>query len=111
MNISQQKKNRLVRNLPVAKFYYQGSHSHPVRRTVLLLKDRTNREALVGYELREGRVVRDLNDAPIKSFLRDEISNYGDYCRLKASVATQNKSDDESTLVRSRLSDLVEEGV
>jgi hypothetical protein len=28
-----------VARLPVAKFYYQGNHTHPVRRTVLIIED------------------------------------------------------------------------
>lgn len=63
----------VVRNLPVAKFRYRGSHSKPVRRTVVLTK--ITRTQLTGYEVREGNEVRDLENAQIKSFTRDEIQN------------------------------------
>ena len=56
----------VVRNQPVARFYYQGNHSHPVRRTVLVTETTSN--LIKGYELREGATVRELAKAPIKSY-------------------------------------------
>lgn len=70
----------IVRNQPIAKFRYRGSHSKPVRRTVLLTE--INRGTFTGYEVRDGNTVRDLGKAPIKSFSRDEIQ---DLVRLSVS--------------------------
>lgn len=47
-----------VTKLPVAKFYYQGNHSHPVRRTVLIVEE--TKDQFKGYEIREGRTTRAL---------------------------------------------------
>jgi hypothetical protein len=60
------------RALPVARFYYQGSHSHPVRRTILVIE--STPRLLRGYELREGSYVRQFRDAPIKSYRKDYIA-------------------------------------
>jgi hypothetical protein len=62
----------VTRNQPVARFYYQGSHSHPVRRTILVIESTPT--LLTGYELREGSVVREFRNAPIKSFRRESIA-------------------------------------
>jgi DNA polymerase IIIc chi subunit len=59
---------------PIAKFYYKGSHSHPIRRTVLVLI--SNKESFTGFELREGSIVRKLSKAPIKAYARDKIATY-----------------------------------
>ena len=65
--------NDLVRNLPVAKFYYKGqSHSHPVRRTVLVCD--STRTHITGYEIREGNITRTVDDAPVKTYLRTRIA-------------------------------------
>lgn len=63
-----------IKSMPVAKFYYKGSHSHPIRRTILIIE--TTKDIIRGYELREGHTVRKLKDAPIKSFRRKKIPNY-----------------------------------
>jgi len=59
---------------PIAKFYYKGNHSHPIRRTVLVLK--SNKENFTGFELREGCVVRKLANSPIKTYSRNQIATY-----------------------------------
>lgn len=46
----------VVSNLPVARFWYKGNHSHPVRRTVLITQQ--DSESITGYELREGSKTR-----------------------------------------------------
>lgn len=71
----------IVTDRPAAKFYYQGrSHTHPVRRTVLIIEDLP--EIFVGYEIREGNVVRTAAKAPVKSYRKDKIAKEGDYSRL-----------------------------
>ena len=61
-----------VRNRPVAKFFYKGTHSHPVRRTVLIIENMPN--YIRGYELREGSETRSLKDAPIKTYRKSRIA-------------------------------------
>ncbi len=100
----------IVEKDPVAKFYYKGSsHSHPVRRTILIIEDRPS--LLIGYELRDGRETRTLDVAPVKSFRKDRIAKYGDYDRLRRSLATYNKKATESTLKRLKLLELLTNGV
>lgn len=55
-----------------AKFWYKGSHSHPVRRTVLI-KSMDNR-VIEGYELREGNKVRQPSKASLKKYCRSKIA-------------------------------------
>jgi len=104
------KEYELVRNQPVAKFYYQGSHSHPVRRTVLLIKNKTNGNLLVGYELREGKTIRNLKNAPIKSYRKSDVPVFGDYSRLRDSKSNQTRKKGETTLVRTNLLGLIRTG-
>jgi hypothetical protein len=98
-----------VKTQPVARFYYQGSHSHPVRRTVLIVNETDT--VITGYELREGRNIRTYADAVIRSYRKNRIANYGDYSRLRKNRRNYNKNDSESTLVRTDLLDLVKTGV
>ncbi len=90
---------KLVNERPVAKFFYKGNHTHPVRRTVLVTKE--SRDCITGYELREGKTVRTGSKAPLKSYNKKDIATYGDYSRL-----TQN-----AKFNRMNLLDLVNEGV
>ena len=91
----------LVRNLPVAKFYYKGTHSHPVRRTVLIFE--SDRNYITGYELREGHTTRDVDNAPIKTYSRSKIATRKD-CRNDSVVRRVGKRRlNESTLVRTSL--------
>lgn len=104
--MSKRKTYKLVSQRPAAKFYYQGSHSHPVRRTVLVIENRPN--VIVGYELREGNETRTGAKAPIKSYRKSEIARYGDYSRIRT---PKNKRRTQSTLARSNLLSLLQEGV
>ena len=90
----------VVPNKPVARFFYQGSHTHPVRRTVLVIEDKE--DVLVGYEFREGDVVRDITEARkcVKSYRKDRIARYGDYARLRQTSSGFMHPPTESTLVR-----------
>ena len=55
------------------KFYYRGSHSHPVKRTVLIVEETP--EIIQGYEIREGNTVRaGTKYSPIKSYRKDKIA-------------------------------------
>ena len=64
----------ILRNRPVANFRYKGSHSKPIRRSVVLTDIR--RDVVTGYEIREGNTTCDLSTAPIKSFCRDKIVDF-----------------------------------
>lgn len=98
-----------MNNQLVARFYYKGTHSHPVRRTVVVLEENNN--VITGYELREGKIIRNLFDSPVKSYRKNKISKYGDYCRLKMNNKNYKMNDGESTLQRESLYELVNNGV
>lgn len=100
----------LVANKPVARFYYKGKHSHPVRRTVLIIEDREN--MLVGYEVREGDTVRTVPETlgNVKSYRKDRIPKWGDYSRLRMSSKTFLKDPESSTLERQPITAMFTEG-
>lgn len=100
----------VVRNMPVAEFYYPGTHSGPVRRKVLIT-ERTSK-IIRGYELREGSTVRAFRDAPVKSYSKSKISRICDLDKRRVLYKTtpQNQRE-QSTLVQRPLIDLVKEGV
>lgn len=63
----------LIRNLPVWKFFYKGTHSKPVRTTLAVTEVRG--DVVKGYVLRRGNsVCGRLQDAPIKSFKKSDIA-------------------------------------
>lgn len=104
-----QQQYEIVKETPVAKFYYQGqSHTHPVRRTILVVEE--HQDKLVGYELREGKEVRKGENAPIKTFRKDRIARYGDYSRLRMNRRNYARLATDSTLNRSDLLDLIATG-
>jgi hypothetical protein len=95
----------IVKTNPVARFFYRGqSHSHPVRRTVMIIS--TDKEHITGYEIREGETVRVVNEAPVKTFRKDRIPNWGDYWRLRR----YGKPAEVSTLKRCSLRNLEKRG-
>lgn len=93
-----------VKNLPVAKFYYKGNHSHPIRRTVVITESRAR--YFRGYEVREGSVVRDLKDAPIKSYNKKKIATQKELGRCKH----RNPGPEVTTLTRACLFELLTAG-
>jgi hypothetical protein len=97
-------KYNLVDNVPVARFYYKGNHTHPVRRTVLITE--STRDYVKGYELREGNVVRLASKAPIKTYNRNKIAK-----GVNLRTSNQKLISNKSTLVRRPLMDLIESGV
>lgn len=97
-----------VRNLPVARFYYQGpGHSHPVQRTVVIIE--VTRTKITGYEIRDGSTVRALKNAKIKSFRRDKIAKIKQ-CGTRFRRRTPEKNLSNTTLKRSNWLDLVLNG-
>lgn len=95
----------LVKALPVARFYYQGTHSHPVRRTVLITESKPT--YLRGYELREGSTVRTMRQAPVKTYSKKKIAKESD---LGANKHRQ-PGPEVTTLRRGKLLDLITAGV
>jgi hypothetical protein len=89
----------------VARFYYKGSHTHPVRRTVLVTAH--NRSKIIGYEVREGNIVREAAKAPIKSYSRYKIAKGAD---LRKDNPLRTLTPESSTLIRKPLIDIIEVG-
>lgn len=110
------KKNKKVYDLvskkPVAKFFYQGSHSHPIRRTVLVIEDTPTK--IIGYEFRCGNDVlsisRALEEKSVKTYRKDRISKWGDYSRLRMTSRTFLKDPDKTTLERFSILAMFTEG-
>lgn len=98
---------KFVKRLPVARFFYKGNHTHPVRRTVLIIESKGN--VFTGYELREGSIQREFVNAPIKSYNRNEVARVGDLDRRRR--LRKQKSLKSSTLIRTDLNDLIRNGV
>ena len=63
--------SNIIRNKPVAKFWYKGSHSKPVRRTLVITE--LTRDTISGYEVREGRETRMLESSNFKTFTREKM--------------------------------------
>jgi hypothetical protein len=100
------KDHKFLNTRPVARFYYKGNHSHPVRRTVILID--VSDQLVTGYELREGMTVRDFRDAPIKSFRKDRIATMG---QLDKRWIIVNKTNiNKTTLRRYPLNDYLRSG-
>ncbi len=99
----------LIKTDPVAKFYYKGSHSHPVRRTILILE--ITPKVITGYEIREGKTLRNFNKAKIKSYSRSKIAKFGDYSRLKMNKQFAKKPNKATTLTRLSYQELLQTGL
>ena len=99
-------KRKIVSNLPVARFWYKGTHTHPVRRTVLVTSQ--NENTITGYELREGNTVRPESVAPVKTYTRNKIARTHS---LRLDNPLRNTKKNRSTLVRRSLSDLAKTGI
>lgn len=85
----------LIRNLPVWKFFYKGTHSKPVRTTLAVTEVRG--DVVKGYVLRRGNTVcARLQDAPIKSFKKSGIALI--------------KGSNKTTLSKHTLTDLIVNG-
>jgi hypothetical protein len=98
----------IVRNQPVAEFYYKGdSHSHPVRRKVLIHS--ITSKLITGYEIREGNEVRSFKSAPIKSYRRDRIARV-EQCGRRLKARTPKNQLKKTTFRRTSLLDLVKSG-
>ena len=99
-------KYTIVSELPVARFWYKGNHSHPVRRTILVTT--SDKESITGYELREGSKIRPAKYAPVKTFARAKIAKTSN---LRIDNPLRKNRQTKSTLVRKPLIDLIESGI
>jgi len=80
----------LVRNLPIWKFYYKGSHSKPVRTTIAVVSNTP--KVVTGYVLRRGNdVATSLNRSKIQSFKKCAITT--NPRTKKASLTKQSLTD------------------
>ena len=99
-------KYAIVKTMPVAKLYYKGNHTHPVRRTVLVIE--SNKNYIRGYELREGNEIRSAEKAPIKTYSRAKIAKG---MSLRKENPVRKLSPQKSTLVRKNLLDIIAKGI
>lgn len=96
---------KLIRNLPVWKFFYKGSHSKPIRTTLAVVSNTPN--VVTGYVLRRGNeVCNRLQDAKIQSFKKSEIACLGQVC----SSSRKSKNANKTTLTKHSIVDLVAAG-
>lgn len=96
---------KLVRNLPVWKFFYKGSHSKPIRTTIAVVQNNSN--VVTGYVLRRGNeVCARLQDAKIQSFKKSEIACLGQVC----STSKKSKNANKTTLTKHSIVDLIATG-
>ena len=104
------KNYNIVGKNPVAKFFYKGaSHTHPVRRTVIMTESKP--AYFKGYELREGHTVRELGKAPIKTFSKNRIAKISDLDnRRKLRKVSKKDELNNSTLIRENLTALINKG-
>ena len=98
-------KYEIVRNMQVARFWYKGNHTHPVRRTVLVVEQ--TRDFIRGYELREGRNIRTASKAPVKTYRRERIARGAS---LRVDSPIRKLYPKKSTLVRKTLLDVIASG-
>lgn len=96
---------KILKRRPVAKFYYKGHHSHPVRRTVLLVRNTST--YLFGFEIRAGNETFSLKTASIKRYNKSKIAKVGDYCRIKEKKKYQDTSATQTTLERLELLEVI----
>lgn len=102
-------KYEFFKKRPVARFFYQGTHTHPVRRTIILINQTP--DIIAGYEVREGSVTRNVKDAPVKSYRKDliaKVKQIDTRCSLRKKA--EGEQLNKTTLVRENLSDFVKTG-
>jgi hypothetical protein len=95
-----------IRNQPFYKFYYKGSHSHPVQRTVLVTT--ISDTHITGYELREGNTARNIDTSPIRSYRREKIANR---TQLRNDNCLRTKKLEKSTLQKCGVKRIIVDGI
>ena len=103
---------KIAERLPVAKFWYKGSHTHPVLKVGLVIADRTNRDIITMYLLRDGKKTFPIGQTPIRSFRRDKIAkHYSLRKEVRQRMGVTSATETRSTLVRAELAELVHSGL
>ena len=105
-SVSITKTNEVKTNEQYAKFWYKGSHSHPVRRTVLIKT--MNDQFIEGYELREGNKVKSPNKASLKKYCRTKIAQHKN---LRLDNPLRNQNPNKSTLKMCSPANITNSGV
>ncbi len=99
----------MATNYPVARFFYKGNHTHPVRRTIIVIKQTA--ETITGYELREGATIRSFQNSPVKSYRKDTIAKVNQVDSRCTVRRMANRAQlDKSTLRRFTLKNLIKFG-
>lgn len=102
----------IVSKNPVAKFFYKSiHHKSPIRRTILIIQATATH--IVGYELREGHIVRSFKKAPIKTYLRSKIAkikNIDKRISLRKNINSEEELN-KSTYSRTTLIELFKNGI
>lgn len=62
----------IVKNVPVATFYYAGTNEKPIKRTILVVS--SDDTSITGIELRRGSRTISAAKNSIKTFLRKKIA-------------------------------------
>ena len=106
--MNERKTYTVVETDPVAKFYYKGTHSHPVRRTVIVIKETDN--LIKGYEMRAGNETRDFTTAPIRGLRKDRIALIKQ-CGRRLRKRTPKDLHDTTTLQKTGLLDIIKNGM
>lgn len=99
---------KIIKNNPVAKFFYKGNHTHPVRRTVVIVEQ--NERNLTGFELREGTKTRLLKNAPIKSYKKSNIAKVKELDKRR-SLVKKVKNLNKTTFSRYPIIELIKNGI
>jgi hypothetical protein len=102
---------KLAEGNPIWRFYYQGSNSHPVRRTVAVIE--VGKDRVTGYELRHGNNVRGrLDECPVKSYNLSKIAKIGQLdARRPLRRDTSPRNSTKSTLSKDSLASVLTKGV
>lgn len=98
-------KYEIIEKNPVARFWYKGNHTHPVRRTVLIIEQ--DDKLIRGYELREGNETRIAQKAPVKTYRKDKIAKG---TSLRANNPIRKLYPNKSTLILKPLINIIEIG-
>lgn len=102
-------KYEFYKKRPVARFFYQGSHTHPVRRTIIIINQTPN--IIVGYEVREGAITRNVKNAPVKSYKKSliaKVKQIDTRCSLRKKA--EGEQLNKTTLIRENLADFIKNG-
>ena len=95
------KEYKLVGEKPVARFFYNGHHSHPVRRTVLIIQDNENL-------MMENSILRLINKKQ-GLILNHQQLHIRDLEKFKEAILKGNYTQNENENIREGSSQMVVE--